>query len=118
MMSWSWLTRLRRLVGAPRRVVVLTARIDTARDDLLRIIDALHHIAAAEDARSHQLRTTAREARSKGQEGDEPGMPLRTVRDIVVRHIDLAAVRSDETAEMLDKVVDGLGQVALSLRDR
>jgi len=42
---------------------------------------------------------------------------LRTVRDIVVRHIDQAAVQSDTTAEMLDKVIDGLGRVALSLRD-
>lgn len=75
MMFKLWLSRLRRLVGVPRRTAVLTARIDNARDDLLRIIDALHHIAAAEDARAHQLRTTARQARSKVPEGYELDMP-------------------------------------------
>lgn len=116
-MCGSWLTRLRRLVGVPRQTVVLTAKIDTARDDLLRIIDALHHVAAAEDARAHQLRAVARQARSRRPEAHDPTMRLQTVRNLVVRHIDQAVVQSDTTAEMLDKVIDGLGRVAQELRD-
>jgi len=116
-MSLGGVFRLKRFLPPTRRERALTAKLADTQTNLAGIAEALHALAALEDARAHQTIKAARGCSNDVMKGVAWDPAAAAFQGTVTMPVDVVVARARGMAKALDRITEAMERLVVSLRD-